>query len=86
VQLIAQIVNAVINAYMVLILVYCVGSMFLQWRGARWYGWVGEVTAPLLGIFRALPLRSGNMDFSPMVAMLALQLIQRFIVGAAGGH
>lgn len=84
--LIAQALNAVISAYMLLILVWCVGSFFPQWRYERWYRWVGEMVAPLLGLFRALPLRTGNMDFTPLVAMLALQMLQRFIGMAAGGH
>ena len=41
-----------------------------------------QVTDILLRPFRKLPLRIGLLDFSPIVAFLALQLINRLIVVA----
>ena len=39
-----------------------------------------DVTEPYLRIFRRLPLRVGPLDLSPIVAILALQIVGRLIV------
>jgi YggT family protein len=41
-----------------------------------------DVTEPYLRIFRRLPLRIGPLDLSPIVALLALQIVGGIIVRA----
>jgi YggT family protein len=41
-----------------------------------------DVSEPYLRIFRRLPLRIGPLDLSPIVALLALQIVGGIIVGA----
>jgi YggT family protein len=40
-----------------------------------------DVTEPYLRIFRRLPLRVGPLDLTPIVAILALQIVGGIIVG-----
>ena len=41
-----------------------------------------DVTEPYLRIFRRLPLRVGPLDLTPIVAILALQIVGGLIVSA----
>ena len=40
-----------------------------------------QITDPLLAIFRKLPLQVGTVDFTPMLAFLALAFLDHFVVG-----
>jgi YggT family protein len=40
-----------------------------------------DVSEPFLRIFRRLGLRAGPIDFSPIVALIVLRLVQSVIVG-----
>lgn len=40
-----------------------------------------KITEPILIPFRRLPLRFGAIDFSPMVAFIALAFLRNFVVG-----
>ena len=39
------------------------------------------VTDPLLALFRKIPLQVGMIDFTPMLAFLALTFLDHFVVG-----
>ena len=39
------------------------------------------VTDPLLALFRKIPLQVGTIDFTPMLAFLALTFLDHFVVG-----
>jgi YggT family protein len=74
-------VDRVLEAYMLMIMVWSFGSFFPQWRYAAWYKLLGEIVSPYLNLFRALPLRAGMMDFTPMVAIFVLILFRQLISG-----
>ncbi len=40
-----------------------------------------QITDPLLALFRRLPLQVGTIDFTPMLAFLAIAFLDHFIVG-----
>ena len=40
-----------------------------------------SVTDPLLAAFRKIPLQVGAIDFTPMLAFLALTFLDHFVVG-----
>jgi YggT family protein len=40
-----------------------------------------DTAAPWLNIFRRLPLRIGPLDLSPIVAIIALQILGGIVIG-----
>jgi len=42
---------------------------------------INESTEPFLGLFRRFIPPAGVVDFSPLIAILILQLIRQFVVG-----
>lgn len=76
--------NYLVDFYEILIVVWC----FLTWIPMRQGGImediataIGRLVEPYLGLFRRIIPSLGGIDFSPMVAMLALELVWRAIVG-----
>lgn len=71
------------DIYEILIVVWCLmswipstGSGFLaDLRGA-----IGMLVEPYLGLFRRVIPPLGGIDFSPIVAIFALSIIQRFVL------
>ena len=45
-----------------------------------------DVSSPFLQVFRRLPLQVGPLDLSPMVAILALQIVGGIIVSLIRGN
>ncbi len=58
--------------------------IIISWVGADPYNEivriVYKITDPLLAPFRALPLRLGAIDFTPIIAFLVLSVLKSFIV------
>ena len=50
-------------------------------RRAGWFRLIGEIVAPYLNLFRGLPLQTGGLDFTPMVAMFVLLIFRNLIGG-----
>ena len=85
------IIVKVLQLYQLMIVAWAFGSFFPQWRFQKWYRMLGEVVQPYMNLFRWLPLRmqgaGGGIDFTPLVALLVLQLFERLVATAAmGGH
>lgn len=72
------------NIYYLLILASVIFSWIRPMRGTFLYDLArltDQLTEPLLSpIRRALPL-AGGLDFSPFIAILLLQLVQRLVMG-----
>jgi YggT family protein len=88
-QHIADFLNALFNVYSVCIVAWIVIS-FVFALGARmpysrWFNavmdFLRDVSEPYLRIFRRLGLRAGAFDFSPIVALIVLRILQGVIVG-----
>ena len=86
---IADFLDALLTVYVILILAYIVVQFFFAF-GARpgYYRWLDtvltflrDVCEPYLGIFRRFIPPLGPIDFSPIVAILVLQLVGGLIVG-----
>lgn len=72
------------NAYSTIILVYVIMSWIPHSTGVVGdiYRVLGKVCDPYLDLFRRfLPPIGGMVDISPIIALLVLQLVVRFIVG-----
>ena len=77
-----QLINVLFEVYTILVIV----RVFLSWiphdRSLFVFSFIYDVTEPLLGFFRRLiPMRGGlPLDFSPIIAILALQLLRSFVL------
>jgi YggT family protein len=85
---IADFVNALFNVYSLCIIAWIVIS-FVFALGARVpysrpvnvvMDFLRDVSEPYLRIFRRLGLRAGPIDFSPIVALIVLRLVQSVLV------
>lgn len=84
--LIALFVYYALQVYILLIFVWVIGTWVPQWRYQRWYQTVDEIVSPYMNLFRGLPLRTGMMDFTPLVAVLVLIVFQSLVKLAGGLH
>lgn len=74
---ISYLVSQLISFYGILIFVYVIMSWFRP-SGVFYdlYKVLGTLCEPYIGIFRKIvPIVGGGIDFSPMVALLVLQLL-----------
>ena len=90
---IASYVRALLNVYTILIIAYIFSSMFFAFGGRVPYnqylskvlGFLRDVCEPYLRIFRKVIPQFGPFDFSPIVAVIVLQLAGGIIVGLIRG-
>lgn len=82
-----QIVDSLINFYNILIIVYCL----LTWIPMNPNGLLADIGAvldgivgPYLNFFRSIMPPMGGIDFSPVIAVLALTFIERILVYLIG--
>lgn len=83
-----QIIDSLINFYNILIIVYCL----LTWIPMNPNGLLADIGAVLDGIVgpylnffrRIMPPMGGGIDFSPVIAVLALTFIERLLVYLIG--
>lgn len=78
---VAAILFAVINFYILLIVVYVLMSWFpVSGVFGEIYDVLASVCEPYLGLFRRIIPPIGMLDISAIVAILVLQGIQRFVI------
>jgi YggT family protein len=87
---IADLLAAILLVYTIIIIAWIVASLVFS-LGARIpysrpvnavLDFLRDVTEPYLRLFRRLPLRVGPLDLTPMVAIIALQLVGGLIIAA----
>jgi YggT family protein len=87
---IADLLSAILLVYTIIIIAWIVASLVFS-LGARIpysrpvnavLDFLRDVTEPYLRLFRRLPLRVGPLDLTPMVAIIALQVVGSLIIGA----
>lgn len=79
---VAVLIQRLFNIYEVLIVVWCLMSWLPASRGGLLddiRGAIGMLVEPYLGIFRRVIPPFGGIDFSPVVAILALGIIERLV-------
>ncbi len=77
----AQLVEFLLIAYMWIVIGRAVISWVSADPGNPIVRFLYEVTEPLLSrIRRFLPITMGNIDFSPMILILAIMFLQNFLV------
>lgn len=76
--------STLVEFYEMLICVYIIMRWFPLREGGLLYDIavvLQSICEPFLGIFRRIIPPVGGIDFSPIVAILALQLVARFVIG-----
>lgn len=90
---IANYVNAVFIVYIIIIFLYILlnlmFSLGLRLPYARWsdilLNFLRDVCEPYLRIFRRFIPTIGMFDFSPMIAIILLYVVDRIVVNAISG-
>ncbi len=83
--LLANTLVTFLNIYMVLMFVRILLSWF---PNINWYdppfSVVSQLTDPYLNLFRSFIPTLGGMDFSPIIAIFALQIVSQLLMGLLG--
>ncbi|QDK71847.1 YggT family protein [Lactococcus protaetiae] len=73
------------DVYSFILVIYAL----MSWVPSLYGTWIGQliikISRPYLSLFENLPLRIAGLDFTIWVAIIALQLIQRFIAIVLNG-
>jgi YggT family protein len=85
---IAEFLSALITVYTIILLAWVLASFVFAMGASVPYSrplnaildFLRDVTEPYLRVFRRLPLRIGPFDLTPIVAILALQIVGGIIV------
>ncbi len=78
-----SVLDKLINFYEVLIIVYCLFTWFPRTAGSLAddiFSVLETVCSPWLNLFRRIIPPMGGMDFSPVIAVIALNLLERLFV------
>ena len=87
-QEIADFVSAFVTVYVIVIIAWVVLSFifalgvrmpYTRWSNAV-MDFLRDVANPWLNLFRRLPLRVGPLDLTPIVAIIALQILGGIVV------
>ena len=73
---------AAVNVYVLLVFVWAIFSWFDHSKGilADIYSFLDKIVSPYVNIFKRFIPPTGGIDFSPLVAIVLLQVVVRFIV------
>jgi uncharacterized protein YggT (Ycf19 family) len=81
----AGIIASVVDFYIFLMIIYVLMSWFpVSGFFAEVENVLGSVVEPYLSLFRRMIPPLGAVDISPIVAILVLQLVTRWILGLIG--
>ena len=69
-----------VQASSTLLVIYCIMSWFVPFD-SKIRIWIASIVDPMLDPIRKFMPDSGRIDFSPVVLMVILQILQRFISG-----
>jgi uncharacterized protein YggT (Ycf19 family) len=90
---VADFVSAVILVYTIIIFVYILSNLVFVFGGrmpySRWsdavLSFLRDVCEPYLRIFRRVIPQFGPFDFSPIIAIILLQIVGGLVVGLIRG-
>lgn len=77
-----RVVNMLAQLYFFMILAHVVLTWIPHNRNNRFFRFIHEMTEPYLNLFRRLlPFtRTSMIDFSPVIALIVLELVSRLII------
>jgi len=73
-------VHLLFVVYSLLLLVRILGSWFPQFQDAAFFRFIRHYTDPYLNLFRRWIPPLGMIDFSPVVAIIALQILEKIVM------
>ena len=78
-----RMLSSLVDFYELLIVIWCVMSWIPRGNETveRIRYALGTLVEPYLGIFRGLVPTVGGMDISPIIAIIALNVVERLVVG-----
>jgi uncharacterized protein YggT (Ycf19 family) len=78
----SMILSSLVQFYVLLIIAWAILSWFKQDRGfiSDLYGILDKVVDPYVSLFRRFIPVAGGMDFSPLVAIIVLQVVFRLLL------
>jgi YggT family protein len=79
----ARVITAICDVYSAILFIYVLMSWIPRTGGgviSDIYEGLGRICEPWLGLFRRFIPPVGNIDFSPIIAIIVLELIVRLIV------
>jgi len=77
---IIQLVNIVFEVLTWLIIIRCILSFIRHDPYQPIIRFIYEVTEPIMAPFRRMIPATGGMDFSPIVVLLAITLVQKIVI------
>jgi YggT family protein len=85
-SLIASSLAQFLQIYIVLLIIRILLTWFptVEWSTAP-FSWLSQITDPYLNLFRSIIPPLGGMDFSPMLAILLLQVVSGIVPGLLVG-
>jgi len=78
---IGMVVRSIADLYVAVIIIYCLMFWLPHSSGIVYdiYEALGKICEPFLGLFRKIIPPVGGVDFSPVIAILVLQLVVRLL-------
>ncbi len=78
--LVYQVLQNFLGFYSLLLLIRLLLSWFnMDWSNAP-LSWLRQITDPFLNVFRGIIPTMGGMDFSPMLALILIRVIQQVVL------
>lgn len=80
---IARLIYTLVNFYTILIFVWCLMTWFPMRAGgllADIFEAIGSLVTPYLDLFRRMIPSAAGVDFSPVIAIIVLNLAKRLLV------
>lgn len=75
------IVKTLFSVYTLMLLIKVLSSWFPQFRNHSFLRFISQFTDPYLNFFRKfIPPIGGTIDLSPLVAFIALQIVETFLL------
>lgn len=80
---VAVFVNALFRFYEILVVIWCILSWIPRRRGGLFddiAGAIDRIVHPYIGLFQRIIPPLGGIDFSPIVAVFVLDIIERVVL------
>ena len=77
--MIIKLLNILIELLIILVFIHAIGSWFPQIRNSKFYWYIDFIVDPLLRPIRNLIKPINGIDFSPLILIFILVIIQRML-------